>query len=384
MGYEDCDLTMAEKDCVLTSSDDDVEDLSAFVTERLQCWSEGSVERLIGEKCVNVEEILCGSVGIGENGGGNGQSVCPNVSPDGDIGTDVGRCSSGEETDRILRKEFGSANITSTPRRISWPIYTKKRGSVLDEQEGPLCKAVMFDMVSGSGTVGGVELSRENVTDRSEGVPESFVTSGVFSTLEGIARRQVEQRFVGVRVNDEGEGLVRVPPVDEKFGQEASLQERTRYYPSQSSKSLLKDCFEMNPPTHLDPSIPTTSFSADQMIQFARAVVWEVWLASYSMLEDLLLKARGGSRVHPVTSRYSAAQSLFPSVAGSSRGDSSASRSVYSLPTITYTEGTSVIVSGGVVVEPCSSRKTDAPLAMGTESNEKPGTDSLKTLQQIK
>ena len=33
LGDEDRDLTMAEKDCVLTSSDEDVEDLSAFVTE---------------------------------------------------------------------------------------------------------------------------------------------------------------------------------------------------------------------------------------------------------------------------------------------------------------------------------------------------------------
>ena len=44
----------------------------------------------------------------------------------------------------------------------------------------------------------------------------------------------------------------------------------------------------MNPPTHLDPSHPTTSFSPDQLIQFARAVGLEVSLASYSMLEDLL------------------------------------------------------------------------------------------------
>ena len=31
---KDHELTVAEKDCVLTSSDDDVEDLSAFVAER--------------------------------------------------------------------------------------------------------------------------------------------------------------------------------------------------------------------------------------------------------------------------------------------------------------------------------------------------------------
>ena len=55
---KDPELTVAEKDCVLTSSDDDVEDLSAFVTERLQCLSKGSVGKLIGEECMNVEETL--------------------------------------------------------------------------------------------------------------------------------------------------------------------------------------------------------------------------------------------------------------------------------------------------------------------------------------
>ena len=37
LGNEDRDFTMAEKDCVSTSSDEDLEDLSALVTERLQC-----------------------------------------------------------------------------------------------------------------------------------------------------------------------------------------------------------------------------------------------------------------------------------------------------------------------------------------------------------
>ena len=64
-------------------------------------------------------------------------------------------------------------------------------------------------------------------------------------------------------------------------------------------------------------------------------------------------------------------------------GDSVASRSICSLPTITETEGTSVIVIGDVVEEPCCSRQSDARLAMETESTEKHGTDSLKTLQQI-
>ena len=166
---------------------------------------------------------------------------------------------------RILREKLGSATVTSTPKTAASPIYSKRRSSVSEEPDEPVCKAVVFDVASGSGTVGGVELSRENVTDPSEGVPESFVTSGGFSTLEAIARGQVDERFVGTRMGDEGEGMVRIPPVDEMFGQEAVPKQRTRYYPSQSAKSLLKNCFEMNPPTHLDPSHPTTSFSADQM-----------------------------------------------------------------------------------------------------------------------
>ena len=98
------DLTMAEKDRVLTSSDNDVDDFSAFVAEKTTMLSEWSVEKLIAEGSVNVAEILCERVGIGEDGGGNRQSVCPNVTPDEDVGTDVIKYSSGEETDRFIRE----------------------------------------------------------------------------------------------------------------------------------------------------------------------------------------------------------------------------------------------------------------------------------------
>ena len=99
-----------------------------------------------------------------------------------------------------------------------------------------------------------------------------------------------------------------------------------------------------------------------------------------------MLRARGGSGAYSVTSRsrYPAGRSVFPSVAGLSMGGSVASRSAFSLPAITETEGTNVIVSGHVVEEPCSSRQAVARLAMVTDGSEEPGTDSLKTLQQIK
>ena len=127
------ELTVAEKDCVLTSSDDGVEDLSAFVAKRLQSLSEGSVEKFIGEECVNVEEILRGNVGVEEKGGGERQSVCQNVPVGGN--DDDRRFSPNEETNRILREDLCNANITSTPKRAAWPIYTKRRSSVLGGQE---------------------------------------------------------------------------------------------------------------------------------------------------------------------------------------------------------------------------------------------------------
>ena len=242
LGDEDRNLTMAERDFVLTSSVDDVEDLSAFVVERLQCLSEGSVEKLIGEECVNLKEILCGDVGDEENGGDKRQrqSVCLDVTIGGDVDIDDRRFSPDLEVDRILREDLGCANVTSTPKRAVWPIYSKRRSSVLDEQEEPLCKAVMFDVASGSGRAGGVGLSKGNATNISECVPDSFVRSGGFSTLEGIARRQADESFLSTRMGDEGDGMVRVQPVDEMFGQEAAPKERTRYYPSQSAKSFLK------------------------------------------------------------------------------------------------------------------------------------------------
>ena len=102
------------------------------------------------------------------------------------------------------------------------------------------------------------------------------------------------------------------------------------------------------------------------------------------MLEDLLLKARGGSGAYLVTSRYLTGRSPSLSVAGSSMVYSVASRSVFSLRTVTETEGTNVIVIGDVLEKLCSSRQAAARLAMETEGSEKPGTGSLNTLQQFK
>ena len=54
------ELTVAEKDCVLTSSEDVMDDLNAFVKEKFQFMSEKGLEQLVEDESVNVEEIFNG------------------------------------------------------------------------------------------------------------------------------------------------------------------------------------------------------------------------------------------------------------------------------------------------------------------------------------
>ena len=221
------------------------------------------------------------------------------------------------------------------------------------------------------------------MTEASGGVEGSDFTSGGFSTFEAIAKKRADERNGGLFELSSGDGMVRVPRVESVVEEERVGAEKSGNYSSQSAVSLLKGFFELNPPTHLDPSHPTTSFSADRMIQFARAVGLEVSLASFGLLEDLLLKARVGGGVQPVGSRHSIGRSPFPSVAGSSSGDSIASRTNYSLPTVIETDVSNVVGGGELLQEPCSSKQADACLAGEHVSGEKPGSDSLKALQEI-
>ena len=56
---------------------------------------------------------------------------------------------------------------------------------------------------------------------------------------------------------------------------------RSNYYPSESARTLLKECFADNPPVQLDPHQQLTGMSSYQMIQFARTVGLDVSLATF-------------------------------------------------------------------------------------------------------
>ena len=119
---KDHELTVAERDCVMTSSGENMDDLSAFVNEKLQFMSEKGLEQLVGDENVNVEEILGGNLAalsgcIVEPDGtvgpevdqGRTTSVCPGLTTRANVeasSCEVFSCER-DEVDIILREELG-------------------------------------------------------------------------------------------------------------------------------------------------------------------------------------------------------------------------------------------------------------------------------------
>ena len=199
------------------------------------------------------------------------------------------------------------------------------------------------------------------------------------SELESIARRRVDNLSEG-RVFEAVESDL--PAVSGASVQPGLGAGRSKYYPSESARTLLKERFADNPPVQLDPHQQLTGMSSDQMIQFARAVGLEVSLATSGMLEDVLLKI-GGMTGRNVGGK-GIEQSALRGRSGSTVMESVASRPFHSLPTITESFDSDRLV-GNLSQQPCSSRQADAILGFSrTEVNEFNDTDSLKTLGQIR
>ena len=261
--------------------------------------------------------------------------------------------------DDVMNLESG--NRTSTPSKDV--VYASGKRKSEGSEAGGECvlrpKIVAFEIGDGSDEESMAfrsETGRVNAGKSclSSDYTDRTLTEFGLSELEMMARAKAQELGPDSHVVS-SDGMMRVPTVGSSGGLPDANAERTKYYPSQSAKSLLKDFFELNPPTHMDATHQTTSFSADQMIQFARAVGLEVSLASFGMLEDLLLQSssigrRGGGG-------KASNKSTFSICAGTSVGDSVASRSVYSLPTVTESTQSEEVAMGSQ--EPCSSRQVD-------------------------
>ena len=199
------------------------------------------------------------------------------------------------------------------------------------------------------------------------------------SELESFARRRVGD--VSERRVCEAAGLD-LPGSSGTTVQPGLGAGRSKYYPSESARTLLQECFADNPPVQLDRHQHLTGMSSDQKIQFARAIGLEVSLATFGTLEDVLLKI-GGKTGRNIGERGSG-QSASLGRSGSTVMESAASLSFYSLPTITESFDSDHL-AGDFSQQPCSSRQADAALDFSradlTEIND---TDSLKTLRQIR
>ena len=199
------------------------------------------------------------------------------------------------------------------------------------------------------------------------------------SELESIARRRVGD-LSGGRVCETAESDL--PGFSGATVQPGLGAGRSKYYPSESARTLLKECFSDNPPVQLDPHQQLTGMSSDQMIQFARAIGLEVSLAIFGMLEDVLLKI--GKKTGKNVGEKGSGRSVSLSRSGSTVMESVASRSFHSLPTITESFDSDRL-AGDLSQQPCSSRQADAALEFSrTKVIEINDTDSLKTLGQIR
>ena len=340
----------------MSSSDEGSEGLQKFLRDKLEALGGHGIENIAEVDPAGVLELLDSNL-VGRDYTGSGMVTGDNEFP-------------RSQVDEILRAELGGKKIGVGSKR---PLCDVGFG-VADERPS---KSVAFDV---GGSIGKSTCDRYTVIGVSD-AGQSFPSSSRLddteygtSELESIARRRVDN-LGGGRVFEAVESDL--PAVSGASVQPGLGAGRSKYYPSESSRTLLKECFADNPPVHLDPHQQLTGMSSDQMIQFARAVGLEVSLATFGMLEDVLLKI-GGKTGRNVGERASG-PSVSLSRPGSTVMDSVASRSFYSLPTITES------FDSDRLQQPCSSRQADAALGFSrTEVNEFNDTDSLKTLGQIR
>ena len=349
-------FAVGSQECVLSSSDEGSEGLQKFLRDKLESLRGGEIENIVEVDPAGVLELLDSDL-VNRDSTGRGMVTGDNEFP-------------RSQVDKILRAELGGQEIGVGMKRPLCDVEL----DVADERPS---KSVAFDVEDSIGKSVCNRYPVIGMSDAGQSFPSSSrldETEYGTSELESIARRRVDNLgggwfFEAVESN--------LPAVSGASVQPGLGGGRSKYYPSESARTLLKECFADNPPVQLDPHQQLTGLSSDQMIQFARAVGLEVSLATFGMLEDVLLKI-GGKPGKNVGERGSG-RSASRSGSGSTVVDSVASRSFYSLPTITES------LDSDQLQQPCSSRQADAVLGFSrTEVTEFNDTDSLKTLGQIR
>ena len=357
---KECSI-VSSQECLLSSSDEGSQGLEKFLRDKLESIGGEGIENIVEVDPAGVLDLLNANLMDRGNPG------CGVVTVDDEIPR--------SRVDDILRSELREKNIGGGSKQ---PLCDVDIGVA----DGRPSKSVAFDIDDAGGRMFSEKCTLVGVSDAGQSFSSSSrpddTDYGTFE-LESIARRRVDGLSGGRFCETAESDLPGFSGATVQPGLAAGL---SKYYPRESARTLLKGCFSDNPPVQLDPHQQLTGMSSDQMIQFARAIGLEVSSATFGTLEDVFLKL--GKKTGRNVGEKGNGRSVSLSRSGSTVMESVASRSFYSLPTITESFESDRL-AGDLSQQPCSSRQPDAALDFSrTEVSEINDTDSLKTLGQIR
>ena len=354
-------LIVGIQECLLSSSNEGSEELEMFLRDKLESLGGDGIENIAEVDPAGVLEFLDSNL-VDRDNTGSGVVTVDDEFPKSQV-------------DSILRSELQEKTIGGRSKRSLCDVDF----GVVDERPS---KSVAFEFDDSGGRLFSDRCTLVGVSDAGQSFPSSSRpgdTDYGTSESESIARRRVGSLSGGKVFEVAGPDL---PTASGATVRPDLGVGHSKYYPSESARTLLKECFADNPPVQLDPHQRVTGMSSDQMIQFARAAGLEVSLATFGMLEDVFLKIVGKSGRGVGEKGSGRSASLGRS--GSTVMESVASRTFCHLPTITESFDSDRLV-GDPSQQPCSSRQADAPLGFSrSEVTEINDTDSLKTLGQIR
>ena len=297
-------LAVGSQECLLSSSDEGSEGVEKFLRDKLESLGGDGIENIAEVDPAEVLEMLDSNL-VDRDNTGSGVVTADNKFP-------------RSQVDETLRAGLGGKKIGVGSKRSLCDVEF----GVADERPS---KRVAFEVDDLGGKTFWDRYTVIGVSDAGQSFPSSSRPEDMeydTSELESIARRRVGSLSEGRVFEAVESNLLAVFGATVQPGLGAG---RSKYYPSESARTLLKECFADNPPVQLDPHQQVTGMSSDRMIHFARAVGLEVSSATFGMLEDVLLKI-GGKTGRNVSERGSG-QSVSHSRSGSTVKESVASRS---------------------------------------------------------
>ena len=235
-------FAVGSQECLLSSSDEGSEELQKFLRDKLESLGGSGIESIAEVDPAGVLELLDANL-VDRGNAGSGMVTGDNEFP-------------RRQVDEMLRSELGGKKIDVGSKR---PLCDVGLG-VTDERPS---KSVAFDMGDSIGKSVCDRYTVIGVSDAGRSFPSSsrlHDTEYGTSELESIARRRVDDlsggRVFGAVESD-------LPAVSGASVQPDLGAGRSKDYPSESARTLLKECFADNPPVQLDPHQQLTGMSSD-------------------------------------------------------------------------------------------------------------------------